>query len=52
VFLKEGQIKIGDFGLSKSTAGINVAFTQCGTPLYSSPELIKNNPYSFKSDIW
>ena len=23
-----------------------------GTPYYLSPEIVKGNPYSFKSDIW
>ena len=26
--------------------------TRVGTPLYLSPELIKQKPYSFKVDIW
>jgi len=27
-------------------------YTQLGTPYYSSPEMWKDFPYSFKSDIW
>ena len=26
--------------------------TRVGTPLYLSPELVKQQPYSFKVDIW
>ena len=26
--------------------------TRVGTPLYLSPELIKQQPYDFKIDIW
>jgi len=54
IFLTQnGMIKIGDFGFAKC-----LNFTQeklqtiIGTPYYFSPELIKNKPYSFKSDIW
>ena len=28
------------------------ATPQMGTPQYQSPEIIRNEPYSFKSDIW
>ena len=28
------------------------ANTCIGTPYYMSPELFKNKPYSYKSDVW
>lgn len=54
VFLtSSGIIKIGDFGISKYLLNtIDKANTFIGTPFYLSPEIISNQPYSFKSDIW
>ena len=51
VFLKNGQIKLGDFNVSKE---LNEGFlkTQTGTPYYASPEVWAEKPYDFKSDIW
>ncbi|WBW71190.1 serine/threonine protein kinase, NIMA related Fin1 [Schizosaccharomyces osmophilus] len=54
VFLDEdNSVKLGDFGLSKLLDNTRM-FTQSyvGTPYYMSPEIIRNNPYSAKSDIW
>ncbi|EPY50924.1 NEK/NEK2 protein kinase Fin1 [Schizosaccharomyces cryophilus OY26] len=46
VFLDEDHsVKLGDFGLSK-------LLDNTRTPYYMSPEIIRNNPYSAKSDIW
>jgi NIMA (never in mitosis gene a)-related kinase len=30
--------------------GLN--YTQTGTPYYASPEVWKDEPYDFKSDVW
>ena len=54
IFLtNEKKIKIGDLGVSKivsSKEALNA--TRVGTPLYLSPELVKQQPYDFKVDIW
>ncbi len=54
IFLsKHGLIKLGDFGISKClNFTLDKAKTFIGTPLYLSPEIVQNLPYSFKSDIW
>mmetsp|Transcript_12257 Transcript_12257/g.12060 ORF Transcript_12257/g.12060 Transcript_12257/m.12060 type:complete len:110 (-) Transcript_12257:80-409(-) len=54
IFLTEDKrIKIGDLGVSKivsSSAAMHG--TRVGTPLYLSPELVKQHPYDFKVDVW
>jgi len=46
------SIKITDFGFAKSFEQHELSTTFCGSPLYMSPEVLKNNPYSYKSDLW
>lgn len=65
IFLKNGkvrflylyhfyfQIRLGDFGIAKVLENTkDFANTCIGTPYYMSPELFKNKPYSYKSDVW
>lgn len=55
IFLTKGasQIKLGDFGISRILEGtMDAAGTLVGTPCYMSPEVCRNEPYSWKSDIW
>ena len=53
IFLKNSKIRLGDFGIAKVLDGTrDFANTCIGTPYYMSPELFKNRPYSFKSDVW
>merc|ERR1712228_356268 len=53
IFVKNGQLKLGDFGISKVlTRSVAFAQTMIGTPYYMSPEVFKGRPYNFKSDIW
>ena len=54
VFLmKDGQVKLGDFGIARRLSPLkNKATTITGTPYYLSPEIINNEPYDYKSDIW
>ena len=50
---KSGDVKIGDFGLSKSLAASHgLAATKCGSPLYMSPELCSGRPYDRGCDVW
>ena len=50
---KDLHIKIGDLGVSAFSSGVeNFHYTRVGTPLYISPELVKQKPYDYKTDIW
>lgn len=48
----EENIKIGDMGFGKLVTNNSLQKSVVGTPLYFSPELCNEQPYSFKSDIW
>ncbi|KAF8250507.1 kinase-like protein [Wilcoxina mikolae CBS 423.85] len=54
IFLgQEGDVKLGDFGLSKMLAPEqHLANTYVGTPYYMSPEIVSDLSYTHKSDIW
>lgn len=52
-FDAQGNVKIGDFGLSRMMGDESVyAYTHVGTPYYMSPEQISDQKYNDKSDIW
>lgn len=52
IFLKNGQIVIGDFGFAK--VGFSFTQTKLGTPYYMAPEVLdeENKTYSSKCDLW
>lgn len=52
MFLSGDFVKLGDFGLSKDMAGHMFTQTYVGTPLYMPPEILAENRYDTKSDIW
>ena len=49
---EKGAIKLADFNVSKVVKQNALLYTQTGTPYYASPEVWKDKPYDFKSDIW
>lgn len=50
---QSGELKIADLGLGRmiSTQTLEV-YSKVGTPLYMSPELVKEQGYDMKTDIW
>ena len=54
IFIASNKIlKLGDFGISKTLKNENdFTTTGVGTPQYLSPEICRQHPYDFKSDIW
>eukprot|EP00612_Vaucheria_litorea_P001493 CAMPEP_0171455420 /NCGR_PEP_ID=MMETSP0945-20130129/2321_1 /TAXON_ID=109269 /ORGANISM="Vaucheria litorea, Strain CCMP2940" /LENGTH=346 /DNA_ID=CAMNT_0011980655 /DNA_START=139 /DNA_END=1179 /DNA_ORIENTATION=- len=47
----DASIKLADFGFAKSLNGQTVS-TQCGTPAYVAPEILRNKPYGTSVDMW
>ena len=48
-----GNVKIGDFGVSRRIQSDQILYEQCGTPTYIAPEVMDENGYrGFKVDIW
>lgn len=50
-------IKVADFGCARSVNSTEISkmdnfSLDKGTPIYASPEQLKNEKYSFKCDVW
>ncbi|EGR30738.1 protein kinase domain protein [Ichthyophthirius multifiliis] len=53
IFISENSaLKLGDMNVSKVNKRGDFAYTQTGTPYYTSPEVWQNRPYDYKSDVW
>mmetsp|Transcript_47136 Transcript_47136/g.86498 ORF Transcript_47136/g.86498 Transcript_47136/m.86498 type:complete len:446 (-) Transcript_47136:126-1463(-) len=54
IFLcRTGRALLGDFGLVRLLeTTCELAVTRVGTPYYLSPEIVKKQPYNYKTDIW
>lgn len=48
-----GCVKLCDFGFARAMSSNTIVLTSIkGTPLYMSPELVKEQPYDETSDLW
>lgn len=52
ILLKDGVLKIADFGFVKKLTSSPKESYNVGTPLYMSPEAMRDNIYTTKNDIW
>lgn len=54
ILLKDGIAKISDFGFARCIDQMNTSnmFTFLGTPLYMSPQILMEEKFSCKCDIW
>lgn len=50
--LKNGNIKITDFGLARKFYNGQLMKTMAGSPLNMAPEILKGNNYTQKVDIY
>lgn len=52
--VKNNHYKVADFGFAckADILGRKKLTDICGTPIYMAPQLLKNQPYTAKSDIW
>eukprot|EP00919_Chromeraceae_sp_WS-2016_P048052 GHVR01113856.1.p1 GENE.GHVR01113856.1~~GHVR01113856.1.p1 ORF type:complete len:393 (-),score=80.43 GHVR01113856.1:488-1666(-) len=48
----QGEVKLTDFGISKSLDTMSICNTFVGTQLYMSPERVTCDDYSYSADIW
>jgi serine/threonine protein kinase len=52
IFIKNMQLKLGDFGLSALIKDLADKKTICGTPNYLAPEVLKGQGHGYPMDIW
>lgn len=49
----DGALKVCDFGFARALSNTTLVLSSIkGTPLYMAPELVQENPYNEKVDVW
>ena len=49
---RDGNVKIGDFGISRVLGTVGMCTTYVGSQLYMAPERLDAGEYDVKSDVW
>lgn len=50
---ERGHLKLVDFGFAKRMSSkSSKTRTNCGTPAYIAPEILKDMTYSYEVDVW
>jgi serine/threonine protein kinase len=52
IFQNKEIVKLADFGFATKAKNESCLVTQCGSPLYVSPEILHGTPYGTKTDLW
>ena len=50
--VKDDMLKIADFGFAKQSSIETFLKTLVGTPSYMAPQILKEEKYTHKCDIW
>jgi|JI9StandDraft_1071089.scaffolds.fasta_scaffold776174_1 serine/threonine protein kinase len=50
--MKNGLLKLADFGISRKLFPEEFAKTSLGTPYNLAPEIVEHSKYDYKADIW
>lgn len=46
------NVKVADFGLSRSMVESDATLTACGTPSWAAPEVLRRDHYTYKADVY
>lgn len=52
ILIKDDMLKIADFGLAKHSENNSFLKTKVGTPAYMAPQILNEEVYTYKCDIW
>lgn len=52
ILLRDDVLKIADFGFAKHSENNSFLRTIVGTPAYMAPQILNEEKYTYKCDIW